>query len=483
MKNYFRIESIELTNFKNIKHGQIDFSNYGNGNINLDKNITAVYGQNGSGKTALVDAISIIKNIIQGRKVPATFANYIRKGETSTTISITFFIQANGDTCLATYSITLSCVENGVVVSKEVISAKEYIDNNWNYKTDIINYEKEVDGFNISPNYLYSILTNNRNSALDLLVAESLCAVENDKTKTIDSSSLLFSNRFRELLKKERKKEKEKATLLHVSKIISLISNAVGKNLLIINDSDFGGISENLHAIPIYIRQKYSDLKGQEVEAIGSIPIEIYDKTYVPVKLFDLYSNFVNQINAVLSSIIPGISVELIDKQEEFDSQKLPMISFSIVTVRNGEKISLKYESAGIKKILCIISSLIAAFNNEDMCFVVDELDSGIFEYLLGQIITVFKEDAKGQLIFTSHNLHVLELLDNKSIIITTWNSENCYQHLRDVQTNNNKRLLYLRQIELSDDECDVVYNKTNQYEMSYAFKKAYQIAKEGAHN
>lgn len=479
MKNFFRIQSIELTNFKNIKHGQVDFSNYGNINMKAERNITAVYGQNGSGKTALVDAIAIIKNIMQGGKIPSEFVNYMRKGTPSTTINVTFFIKSNEDTCLATYSITFSRDNNGVIVSNEVISAKEYRDNNWNYKTDIINYTNEPDGFIISPNYLYNELTNSRESTLDLLVAQSLCTVENDKTKTIDSCSLLFSNRFRELLKKD----KEKTSLLHLSKIITLIANSVEKNVLIISDSTFGGISENLHAIPIYIRQKYSDLKGQEVEAIGSIPIEIYDKTRVPVKLFDLYSNFVNQINAVLPSIIPGISVELIDKQEEFDSQKLPMISFSIVTVRNGEKISLKYESAGIKKILCVISSLIAAFNNEDMCFVVDELDSGIFEYLLGQIITVFKEDAKGQLIFTSHNLHVLELLDNKSIIITTWNSENCYQHLKDVQTNNNKRLLYLRQIELSDDECDVVYNKTNQYEMSYAFKKAYQIAKEGAHN
>ena len=57
----------------------------------------------------------------------------------------------------------------------------------------------------------------------------------------------------------------------------------------------------------------------------------------------------------------------------------------------------------------------------------VDELDSGIYEYLLGECLEVMQDKAKGQLIFTSHNLRPLEILENDSLLYTTVNSENCY--------------------------------------------------------
>ena len=46
----------------------------------------------------------------------------------------------------------------------------------------------------------------------------------------------------------------------------------------------------------------------------------------------------------------------------------------------------------------------------------VDELDSGIYEYLLGECLEVMQDKAKGQLIFTSHNLRPLEILENDSL-------------------------------------------------------------------
>lgn len=479
MGNFFRIQSIELHNFKNVKHGSIDFSNYGSQNLDFEKNITAVYGQNGSGKTALIEALLLVKRIIEGRKLRPDMENIIRKGEKTASISVTFFFNNENDTCLATYTISFERTEKGIIISNEIISSKEFANGKWNNNTEIINYSLQKNGFSISPKYVYQNLISKKELALELLVAQSLCSVENEKTNKIESISLLFSNRFSELLKRVKTKSHIEK-MIAIQKTIGYISNAVNKNILVVCDTTFGGIQENIHAIPIYIKQKYNNPNGQELEAIGAIPIDIYSKTVIPAELMDVYNNFVKQINAVLPSIIPGISVELIDIQQEYNETNQQLLSFSIVTVRDNQRISLKYESAGIKKVLCIISSLIAAFNNPDMCFVVDELDSGLFEYLLGQIITVFKDDAKGQLIFTSHNLHILELLDNKSIIITTWNSDNCYRHLPNVQANNNKRLLYLKQIELSDDEGDIIYNKTNQYEMSYAFKKAYMIAKEG---
>ena len=66
----------------------------------------------------------------------------------------------------------------------------------------------------------------------------------------------------------------------------------------------------------------------------------------------------------------------------------------------------------------------------------------------------------KGQLIFTSHNLRVLEKLDYKNIICSTINPKNRYINLTGVGANNNNRDFYIKSLtiggqkeELYDDE------------------------------
>ena len=53
----------------------------------------------------------------------------------------------------------------------------------------------------------------------------------------------------------------------------------------------------------------------------------------------------------------------------------------------------------------------------------IDELDAGIFEYMLGELLDIFNQSAKGQLIFTSHNLRALEMLDKDSIMFSNGES------------------------------------------------------------
>ena len=75
MKNSIvRLESITINNFKNVAYGQIDFENKRKA---YRTSILGLYGQNGSGKTALIDAIELLKLALTGQKIPAKFADYI----------------------------------------------------------------------------------------------------------------------------------------------------------------------------------------------------------------------------------------------------------------------------------------------------------------------------------------------------------------------------------------------------------------------
>ena len=51
----------------------------------------------------------------------------------------------------------------------------------------------------------------------------------------------------------------------------------------------------------------------------------------------------------------------------------------------------------------------------------------------VGELLGELQKEMKGQLIFTSHNLRVLEKLDYKNIICSTINLKNCYINLTGV--------------------------------------------------
>ena len=108
----------------------------------------------------------------------------------------------------------------------------------------------------------------------------------------------------------------------------------------------------------------------------------------------------------------------------------------------------------------------------------VDELDAGIFEYLLGELVGLLADGAKGQLIFTSHNLRVLEKLDKKNIICSTINPSNRYISLKGIEKNHNKRDFYIRSIVLGGQK-ERLYDNRELQDMNYAFKRAGSIEKD----
>ena len=104
-----------------------------------------------------------------------------------------------------------------------------------------------------------------------------------------------------------------------------------------------------------------------------------------------------------MQALIPEIQLEIYNAFDKLMENGKDGIQFEIITLRGGARIPLLYESAGIKKLISICSNLVACYNRESYCLVVDELDSGIYEYLLGECLEAMQEKAKGQLIFTSH--------------------------------------------------------------------------------
>ena len=67
-----RIESIHLKNFKGVAEGELVFNCKNNPFENeIQSDILGIYGQNGSGKTTVLEAIKLAVSLIKGEEIKA----------------------------------------------------------------------------------------------------------------------------------------------------------------------------------------------------------------------------------------------------------------------------------------------------------------------------------------------------------------------------------------------------------------------------
>ena len=67
-----KLDSIKMINFKNIVKSEISFSDKNN-----ILNTVGIYGQNGSGKTAVVESLNILKSLLMNIAFPKDLYYYI----------------------------------------------------------------------------------------------------------------------------------------------------------------------------------------------------------------------------------------------------------------------------------------------------------------------------------------------------------------------------------------------------------------------
>lgn len=441
MENFIKLIKVEIKNIKNVKCGIIDFKT----------NITGIYGQNGSGKTALVDSTNILKNYLLGRKLDS-FYDLINVGEKSCNIDFTFEVEINEKKYKIFLEVALKKIRkiieneevNGVVVDKEIIKYSEIIGEKATSKKILIgSAKKEI----LKSSENFKKILSKEDEKINLMVMKKVA--ENEST------SFLFTEELMKVLVKYKEAYQE------IINIILALKKFGVSDLIVITNKNLGIINMN-NVFPLNVRTNKS---------FGSFLITeqniVIDET-----MCDELHKVIEQINVVLQSIIPNMSLDLFEKNKEFVEKNRINVVFQLISIRNGKKIPFKNESEGIKKIVSILSAVIATYHNRGICLIVDELDSGIFEYLLGELLSILDEGIKGQLIFTSHNLRVLEKLDKDSLVFTTVNEENRYLRLKNIKPSNNLRDVYIREMTMQEQN-EILYEETNNGDIEFALYEA----------
>ena len=464
-KQRVRLTGIVIRNLKNVGCGELNFINT---RKPYNASVLALYGQNGSGKTALIDALQILKYALSGEPVPDVIADYISIDAEAAALSFRFEVTAAAGKYDAFYEFrirkesTPAETENGtarsrVVLFDEVLSYSYDGTDAKIRKGPLIN-TCSSDVF--TPAEKYRVLIG-RGKKMDLRV-ERRRAAETSRS-FIFSRTLLYTadQHGREL-------EPDSADLQDYNRHMTLLTELSRYgifDLFVISTMATGLISFNALPLPY----KY---QGKGKQSVGEIMLSLEGPYVVSSEMLALTRKVIGSMNIVLTQIVPGLEIAVKELGAELLNNAKEGCRIELVSCKNGREIPLRNESEGIKKIVSVLQLLIAVYNQPSVTVAIDELDSGIFEYLLGELMSIISERGKGQLIFTSHNLRPLETLDRGFVAFTTTSPEKRYVRLTGIKDSNNLRDYYYRDIMLGEQD-EELYAPTSNAEIAFAFREA----------
>ncbi len=219
------------------------------------------------------------------------------------------------------------------------------------------------------------------------------------------------------------------------------------------------------------------NIKDNRIDLILLIKTIIlsYFKKENPLKLLRGEKYTLSIYNGLATDIVIKINKLLQEHDNDIDAlyASKPVFNVSLAVAYNKVTgVPLSLVSNGTKKIICWLSSLIDFYNDPSKLCVIDEFDAGIFEYLLGELLSLLQDRGQGQLIFTSHNLRPLEVLKPKSIYFTTNNPNNKYFQLKNIKPTHNLRDCYFKSIILGG-QSESLYQDTDLEGLGIAFYEA----------
>jgi len=471
MANFLHILSVEVTNFKNIKYGQVEFPK----KKAIDcKNILGIYGQNGSGKTALVQALEFVQDLISSETPSANFDSVIKNGENSMGIQMSFLMQNEMKIYQCTYKMKVEKSEKGkIYLSEEQVTYRRQIEleKERGYTPEIMRSFTYILTCNLrDEKEIFRSSTSRKKDVFEILnienisVEKGLDLIVEKKESYKRGTTFIFNEAWKDFISEE------------FSDIIYKFKAKIQRKTRIVSNTEFGLIYTNfLLPLSFYLE----DASNQRV-TYGTLPV-LSHKNQTPVedkvflmsnKEFELATATFKQINQVLPALIPGLTLTLLKLSDSIKKEdKVSFITY-LIADKNGNQIPFYYESEGIKRIVSILSLLVAVYNDPDMFIVIDELDAGVYEFLLGDIIQLLNEHGKGQLLFTSHNLRLLEVLDVDNFAFSTTNESQRFIKLKDIKQTNNLRSVYIRAIQLGGQE-EKMYEKVSTFKMRKAFERA----------
>ncbi|MBD5423541.1 MAG: ATP-binding protein [Allobaculum sp.] len=458
-----RLCQLTINGIKNVENGVLNFVKT-TPLKNIDQNITdaghvfGIYGQNGSGKTAAVDACWIIRQMMltespftEGyRSFNKKIKNLINSALRVANIEALFYLKVDDQKMLINYAFEFQYDEANETyfLSKEVLKRRLFQEERWGKEHTLIK----------------SDYVSNKISIAGIRDTEKFEVVPKVLREKAPLSSVIFSETFRDFIPSKAGAKKDSFDL---NTVLTILKNFSYHYFLVVHNNDLGSGPFDLMTL----------ILASEIEdtfLLGKYPL-MYEGGKILEDHFPRFEHIVKQTSFVLNKIVPGSGIEIEKVDKKIDEDQQTTILYECFALRNGMRFSLSGESEGIKRLITLIGAFIAFANKKEMILVIDEFDAGIFEYLFGEIVQALDSCGEGQIIFTAHNLRGLETLPYKQIFFSTLNPSNVYER-QTTQANNNNRTTYFRNLILGKDTGEVLGNLPSVVALKLAFKRANRL-------
>ncbi|MCL1632688.1 ATP-binding protein [Sporolactobacillus sp. CPB3-1] len=455
-----RVSSLELFHCKNVVHGKFYFP-CSKSRTMKRADVLGMYGQNGTGKSAAVSAFQLLQVLLHGQALEPDAVRLIDQQADCARFLFTFLVCMDRRYYELVYAFTLSKqdldaddavdlandrVYDPVFVAHEEIRYKELV-KGARYRT-LISFSMDGGEARVSPNAAAAKLRSGKDDRMVAFRVNVAMAVQR-------RTSVLFCEQGFELL--QHAFDQQALGLLHALKRV------FASRLFVLNNRESGLSLANM-SIPIHC-----PVEADRSYKIVAFPIN--QPKWVDHATHGTLRHVLRAISKVLRELVPGLTVEARPLRQT-TNERHKGVYIELAVKRGGRLLPIDCESDGVKKLLTILSALVVMYNDENACVVIDELDAGIYEFLLGEIVKILNDGGKGQLLFTSHNLRLLEVLERENLVFTSANPENRYIVLRGIRERSNIRDMYIRAIQLGHDG-EEVYEPTDRCMIMEAFDEA----------
>lgn len=400
MDNLIYLLNVRMSGIKSIKNEiRLDFyKKTVDKNFDPDKfRVKAIYGENGSGKTAIITGIKIFQDLMLSNQYlneskNQRFLDEIINKETSRfTFGCEYITGEEESYIVYDYNFELEKNNKGdYIIKHESLNLKNgnYPNNNYVnvYECDngeLININCNETVKNIIEKKTFNLL--NKNPFMSLYIVDYTSVIEKDKEFSYNIAVMLF--------------------------LIALIN-------VYINEED----KHDIYFLRKTIRESH-EKSSEYIDDINEIldTISVYsgfDDNSISKSEFDKYKESVKQLTKFIQIFKRELKSIDIDAKDDGDNYRCELI-FNY----GNYKVNKEFESTGIKKLVRLYSAFKAA-NNFGIAFV-DEMDSNINDIYLCKLIEYFMYYGKGQLCFTMHNVDPMSLLKQNKNSIDFLSSDN----------------------------------------------------------
>lgn len=382
-------EEIRLDFYKKIVNQKFDADKY---------RIKAIYGENGSGKSAIITAVKIFQDIICNSQYLSESKNQklldelINKKTQHYKFKCEFLCRLEKDNIIFAYELQLKKNESGLYeIVYEKLSERSGNYSNSRYKSiyevsngKLIFVNAQNENYSMIEKMTYNLL--GKSSFLNIYFFN----FNNFNKDTVTDSTRIYVRvcicMVLAFIIKVYLDEEDKHELYFIKKVFSE---------RIKNDNNY--ISENV------------------LEIMGSLSVT---DSIIPKNNFDIYVEKINNLTAFLRIFKHDLKSIEIDKKDDGDNYRCDL------NLNYGDYlINKEFESTGIKKLIKLYDCFDAA-SKYGIVFI-DEMDSNLNDVYLCKIIEYFMYYGKGQLCFTTHNLDPMSVLKENKYSIDFLSSDN----------------------------------------------------------